>query len=209
MQTQMQALRESQNRRSSASGSQQPMMAGSPGYNPISNPLGAAGIGTSGSAVANSPLDATVGAGSSPALVMEGNGEKGGHDQQVQAQAGQGTNGVENGGNGAEVKVDAQQGVPGELRFRLNRSMCFCSIRRRTVIRKRIRNIFISGQRDGLTTTTAAAAAAAITATTASTTTTATPYEPKPGCICRPFPTYPSAIRNGKEYSYSAEPLCQ
>jgi hypothetical protein len=101
------------------------MMAGSPGYNPISNPLGVAGMAMNGSAVANSPLDATMGAGISPAMVTEGNGEKGGHDQQVQAQAGQGTNGAENGGNGAEAKVDAQQGVPGKLRLRLNRSMCF------------------------------------------------------------------------------------
>jgi hypothetical protein len=199
-QTQMQALRESQNRRSSASGSQQPMMAGSPGYNPISNPLGVAGMAMNGSAVANSPLDATMGAGSSPALVTEGNGEKGGHDQQVQPQAGQGTNGAENGGNGAEAKVDAQQGVPGELRLRLVRSRCLCSTRRRTVIRKRIGNTFFSDQRDGLTTT---AAAAATTATTA------TSHEPKPGRVCRPFPPYPSAICNGKEYPYSAEPVCE
>lgn len=122
------------------------MMAGSPGYNPISNPLGAAGMAMNGSAVANSPLDATMGAGSSPALVTDGNGEKARNDQQVQAQAGQGTNGTENVGNRAEVKVDAQQGVPGESRFRLNRSMCFCSLGRHTVSRKRLRHTFISIQ---------------------------------------------------------------
>ena len=189
------------------------MLAGSPGYNPISNPLGAAGMATNGSAVANSPLDATIGAGNSPAMVTEGNGEKGGHDQQVQAQAGQGTNGAENGGNGAAAKVEVQQGAPGKLRFRSDRSMCLCSTRRRTVIRKRIGNTFISDQRDGLTTAAAAAAAAAAitatTATTATTTTTATSHEPKPGCVCRPFLTYPSAICNGKEYSYSAESVCE
>lgn len=105
----MQALRESQNRRSSTSSQQPPMSGISPGYNPTSIPLGQAGMGSS--AIANSPLDSAA-AGSSPMMVPDGNADKSGNEQGAQ-EIGQGATGVENGSNGLENRSMSQQGGPG------------------------------------------------------------------------------------------------